>query len=213
MRFNHYKQYFPDGVMTLNAVKNDIFEEARQLYERVDSTLFDDDCHMMTVTVAEFEAGDDEDIGDYVSLADDVPYSKWDGRSHRFIQNYVRVLNGDLKDWHPVRVDINMEEIRIFYIRFCGENGLSDMCEVLSIKYPPKIVLCVEIDPFEERDDMVATSRELYRLEVANLNGQRMVTINEYFPDNHLMAVRCLKEGEKGLYAETTLYPDETNKK
>ena len=193
MIFKRYKQYY-DGCFVITSHREDIFEDSGEFLRYACDTMFNDDFYGMEIKITEIDTGD-YDIGDCVRLVDDMQRDASINRSRLFCDNYMRVFGSGFAEWSPVRAELTPEDMKLFYFRFGGEDGLCDEYEALRMEYPDHIKAEISIEKG-------GSDHERFVIRADKKDGaERELTIEEY-SGNSLICTRWLKRDEKGVYAE-----------
>ena len=178
----------------MTSYKEDIYEDSKEFLKYACDMLYNDDFYEMKLSVLEIDTGDCG-IGDCVRLVEDLEREAAVNRSRRFCDNYMRVFNGGFTDWALVRAEATPDAIKLFFLRFGGEDGLCDGYEALRLKYPKHIKIRITVG----RDD--GSGKHFLIDAVGNGEDKPGTVIIEEYCGNELICTRRLAEDERGIYA------------
>lgn len=220
MNIVKYKQYLVDECKAICSLLHDdcgTFDELSDLdLKSVDYGYF----RPMSISILEMDAGSGASEKDAASeasadiaaldLGDFVVPPNYDNRGedgcpdqYNFYAKYVQVLLGKLPEWIPARVDISLDSLRFYYLRF-DDNEFCEQVGLIEMKYPPHLSLCVEIDNrilhSPSPNPVPDLNPEKYIITVdTKPQGQPDIIISEYVGDA-LRQTSQICNDDKGTY-------------
>lgn len=221
MKIVNYKQYLVDGCKTicsllcddcstfneltnlnLNSVDYGYFRPMSILISELSGSVLEKDS---TTQPSEINADTATlDLGDFVVQPD---YEKRgeDGcpTYYNFYAKYVQVLLGELPEWILTRVDITLDSLKFYYLRF-DDREFCEQVGLIEMKHPPHLSLCIEIDNRILHDPdpkpLSDCNPEKYVITVdTKPQGQPNVIISEYIGDT-LRQTSQIRSDDNGTY-------------